>query len=197
MADIAWPTPLHPQDLFPECIHDLRHRLQTTDANLASELLADAESLTTEVEARVLGVQHRAATLQGAAAIAATVVLAGAGLLLDKTKVPQHDWRVIFGVGLAVLVALLTISAFRALGASSRVFTYLTPSDEDIFERAKLSAPEAKARRAAYLLQCYGFNNEIAALRVGYLKAAAFWFRCALAVPVFLMGGFIAYAICH
>jgi hypothetical protein len=161
---------------------------------LASELLADAESLTSEIEERLVSVQQRAATLQGAAAIAATVALTGAGLALDTTKVPQREWRLVFTIGLGVLVALLTLSALRALGASSRVFTILTPSDEDIFERAKLSAPAAMSQRAAYLLQTYGFNDEVAAIKVGYLKAAAFWFRCALVVLVALMVAFVLYA---
>lgn len=195
VASFAWPVPDYPQESFPECIHELRRRLETTDSSLADELLSDAESLTTEVESRVLGVQERAATLQGSVAIAATVALAGTALVLDKTKVPEDNWRAIFGIGLGILVVLLTISALRALGASSRVFTYMTPSDEDIFERANLSAEEAKTRRAAYLLQAYGFNNEVAALRVGYLKAAAFWFRCALAVLVSLMCVSVAYAV--
>ena len=195
VADVAWPLPEYPQERFPQCILELRRRLSTTDESLADELLADAESLTTEVDARVTSVQARAATLQGAAALAATFALAGASLALGTTNVPQHSWRIIFGVGLALLVVLLTASAFRALGASSRVFTSLTPSDEDIFERAKLSAPEAKTRRAAYLLQVYGFNNEVAALRVGYLKAAAFWFRCAISVLVVLMAAFVVYVV--
>lgn len=194
VANKAWLVPDYPPARYPQCILELRRRLQTKDPALASELLADAESLTAEVEERILGVQQRAATLQGAAAIAATVALAGAGLTLDTTKVPQHDWRLVFTIGLGLLVALLTFSAFRALGASSRAFTFWTPSDEDIFERAKLSAAEAMSRRAAYLLNTYGVNEEVAALKVGYLKAAAFWFRWALVTLVLLMVAFILYA---
>jgi hypothetical protein len=195
VANVAWPLPEYPPQEFPQCILELRRRLSTTDESLADELLADAETLTTEVDARVDSVQARAATLQGAAALAATFALAGASVALGTTNVPQHSWRIIFGVGLAMLVVLLIASAFRALGASSRVFTSLTPSGDDIFERAKLSAPAAKTRRAAYLLQVYGFNNEVAALRVGYLKAAAFWFRCAIALLVVLTGAFVVYAV--
>lgn len=197
VANHAYPMPCDPPESFPQCLHELRRRLETKDDALASELLADAESLNTEVEMRIQGVQQRATTLQGAVAIAAAVALSGGGLILDKTKVSEHDWRVVFAVGLGLLVALLTISAFRALGASSRAFVFLTPSDEDIFQRAKLSAAAAKSWRAAYLLQVYGHNNEVAALKVGYLKEAARWLRAALGVLVVLMALLAAYVACQ
>jgi hypothetical protein len=71
------------------------------------------------------------------------------------------------------------------------------PSDERIVERAELSAPEAQSRRAAYLLQAYGHNNEVAALKVGYLKAAAMWFRLALVALVVLTAALAFYVGCH
>jgi MFS family permease len=191
-ADTAYPMTWDPPERFPECLLELQSRLQTTDPALASELLADSGSLSAELEDRVQGVQQRAATLQGAVAIAATVAFAGGGLVLDADTIPDHGWRVAFAVGLALLVALLVLAGFRALGASSRAFAFVPPSDERIFERSELSGPEAQSRRAAYLLQAYGHNNEVAALKVGYLKAAAMWFRLAL---VALVGLTVALAV--
>lgn len=122
-----------------------------------------------------------ATTLQGTVAIAATVAVAGGGLVLDASKIRGDDWRSAFAIGLGAVVLLLVLTAFRATGASTRTLSFTTPSDDDIFERAKASAAAAaKTRRAAYLLHGYGRNNEVAALKVGYLRTAAFWFRGAL-----------------
>jgi hypothetical protein len=67
------------------------------------------------------------------------------------------------------------------------VFGFSTPSSADIFERAKLTPARAKTRRAAYLLKAYAQNNEVAAIKVGYLRSGAWWFRRALLMVLILM----------
>jgi hypothetical protein len=174
----------------------LRERLATTDDELADELLVDAERLFAETDARVESVERRATTLQGTVAIAATVAFTGGGLLLDPSNVSGHGWRTAFAIGLVLLVVLLVATAFRATGASARTFNFTSPSDDEIFERAKAtSAAEAKTGRAAYLLRGYGRNNEVAALKVGYLRSAAFWFRGALLVLLALAVMIAAYIV--
>lgn len=183
LADHAYPVTWDPPDRFPQSIDTLHKRLATTDADLADELLADAERLFDEADARVQSVERRATTLQGTVAIAAAVALTGGGLVLDPAKIHGDNWRTAFAVGLGALVFLFVVTAFRAAGASTRTFNFTSPSDDLIFERAKTNnATEAKTRRAAYLLHGYGRNNEAAALKVGYLRSAAFWFRGALIV---------------
>jgi hypothetical protein len=186
VADYVHPVPWDPPERFPQSLDTLRARLSTDDDKLADELLADAERLFAETEDRVESAERRATTLQGTVAIAATVALTGAGLVLDPAKLRGDDWRTAFAFGLAALVLLLVLTAVRATGASTRVFNFTTPSDDDIFERAQLSAAEAKTRRAAYLLHGYGRNNEVAALKIGYLRSAAFWFRGALLILLLL-----------
>lgn len=183
LADHAHPVTWDPPHRFPQSIDTLHERLATTDSYLADELLADAERLFDEADARVQSVERRATTLQGTVAIAAAVALTGGGLVLDPAKIHGDNWRTAFAVGLGALVFLFVLTAFRAAGASTRTFNFTSPSDDLIFARAKTNNPtEAKTRRAAYLLHGYGRNNEAAALKVGYLRSAAFWFRGALIV---------------
>jgi hypothetical protein len=196
VADNAYPVTWDPPDRFPQSVATLHERLATSDESLADELLADAERLFDEASARVEGVERRATTLQGTVAIAAAVALTGGGLILDLSKIRGDDWRTAFAVGLAALVVLLVMTAFRATGASARTFNFTSPSDDLIFQRAKAdSAADAKTRRAAYLLHGYGRNNEAAALKVGYLRSAAAWFRAALLVLVALTAMLVAYTV--
>jgi hypothetical protein len=187
LVDYANPVPWDPPERFPQSLEELRERLSTDDADLADELLADAQQLYAEADARVDSAESRATTLQGTVAIAATVALAGAGLVLDPSKVHGGHWRTYFAIGLALLVLLLVLTALKATSAAARTFEFTTPSDDGIFERAKLStAAQAKTQRAAYLLHGYGRNNEVAAIKVGYLRSAAFWFRGVLAMLLVL-----------
>jgi hypothetical protein len=196
MADYVHPVPWDPPERFPQSLQILRERLATADDELANELLTDAERLFAETDARVESVERRATTLQGTVAIAATVAFTGGGLLLNPTNVSDDGWRTAFAIGLGILVVLLVATAFRAAGASTRTFNFTSPSDDEIFERAKAtSAAEAKTWRAAYLLRGYGRNNEVAALKVGYLRSAAFWFRGALLVLLALAAMIAAYVI--
>lgn len=180
LADNLYPVPMDPPERFPQTIEWLREQLQTDDAALADELLADAQRLFDEGLTGISSVESRAATLQGTVAIAATVALAAAGLVVAPGDIHGSGWRLAFVVGLMVLVVLLVLTAFRATSASARVFEFATTSDDDILERAQMSVAAAKSRRAAHLLYSYGRNNEVEALKVGALKAAAFWFRGAL-----------------
>lgn len=195
IVDNVYRLPLDPPERFPQSFDALVERLTTDDDTLADELLADAQSLYDEVETRVRSAEARAATLQGTVAIAATVALAAAGLVLDASKIDGNGWRTAFAVGLGLLVVLLVLTAFRATSASSRIFDFAPPSDDDIFDRAKLCAPRAKARRAAALLYCYGRNNEVAALKVGALRGAAFWFRGALVALLALVAMVCVYVV--
>jgi hypothetical protein len=195
-ADRYHPVPWNPPERFPQSLGVLQERLATLNENLADELLADAERLFDEAEARVASVELRATTLQGTVAIAATVALTGGTLVLNPTQIHGNGWRAAFALGLAGLVLLLVLTAYNATQASGRVFSFTTPSDDDIFARAKeRHAARAKTRRAAYLLKGYGRNNEVAAIKVGYLSAAASCFRWTLLMLLALIGMVCAYVL--
>jgi hypothetical protein len=125
------------------------------------------------------------------------VVLTGGGLILDRSKVPDDEWRLALGFGLAVLLLLLFLAGRRATGASARIFPFRAPSDTTLVDRAAFDdATGYRRHRAAYLLWAYGRNSEIAAVKVEYLNKAAFWLRLALVALVLVMLlvlGFVAF----
>ena len=147
LADNIYRLPLDPPERFPQYFDDLELRLRTDNDALADELLADAQSLYDDVETRIQSTEGRAATLQGTVAIAATVALAGVGLVLDPSKIHGSEWRAAFVVGLGLLVLLLVLTAFRATSAAARIFDYAPPSDDDILDRGSYQrrAPRAAA----------------------------------------------------
>jgi hypothetical protein len=58
-----------------------------------------------------------------------------------------------------------------------------------------MSLAALRVDRAAELLKGYGVHHEIARAKVGYLRAAAWWFRWALALLVLLVVLVLAYVI--
>ncbi len=167
LADHAHPVPWDPPANFPQPVALLQTRLATSNEALADELLSDAERLFDEATASVDSIERRATTLQGGVAIAATVALTGGGLVLDPTKIHGDGWRTALALSLAALVLMLAMTALRALGATSRLGTFRTVSDEDIFARARMSnVADAKTSRAGYLLHAYGRNAEVAQVKV-------------------------------
>lgn len=146
VVDHVFPKLSGPPQHFSECLRELRERLETEDDDHASELLAEATSAYDEVEARVAGVQHRAATLQGALTIAATVAIAGGGVLLDASTVANDAWRIAFAGCLLALVLPLIVSVLFALHASSKTYWSLVPVDvEGLYERVRLPVAKAKS----------------------------------------------------
>jgi hypothetical protein len=129
--DYLSPEPEHPPKRFPEPFEDLAAKLATDDAELAAELLADAEALFAEPNERIESAERRATTLQGAVAIAAAVTVTGGGLLLDPDKIEGKCWQIAFAIGLAALVMTLVATAVRALGATAKRVTVKSPSHDD------------------------------------------------------------------
>jgi hypothetical protein len=179
---------------FREDEDELARRLTTSDTELAAALLAEAEELARRPHEDAESIDRRATTLQGAIALATTVALAGGALLLDPTKLRSDSWRIAFACVVAAVVIAFVASGVRALGASSRTQPWSYPAFEDIFGRAQSNLVTAHAARAASLLKTSGLNFRIVEVKAGYLNAAVWWFRIALALLVLLAVLFIVYA---
>src|SRR5215210_6244519 len=183
------PDPRDPPRRYPSSEPSgVLEQLASTDEEVSKELLREAETLYAEPESRVASVDRRAATLQGAVAIAATVTLTGGGLLLDHAKIPDENWRLALATGLGALLLMLLLAGWRATSPPSRIFEFRPPAAPTLAQRA--SQPDAityRRHRAAYLLWAYGRNSAIADVKVQYLHKAAFWFRTALVVLAVVM----------
>lgn len=186
--------PLGEPRYFREDEDELARRLKSSDTKLAAALLAEAEELARRPHEDAESIDRRATTLQGAVALATTVALAGGALLLDPTKLRSEGWRITFAAVLAGAVVAFVASGMRALGASSRTLPWSYPAFEDIFERAESDVAAAQAARAASLLKTVGLNFRIVELKAGYLNAAVWWFRIALALLLALAILFVTYA---
>lgn len=170
---------------FIESYEDLATRLwseiESQDAAARSEeILAEAQKVFADAEARGEGAERRATTLQGAVAIATSVLLAGGALLGDPSKIHGGAWRSLLALALFVVTVCLVMAGARALAATARIHVYHRPSPDKILERAGKDASRARIDLAAETLKDYGFNHQVASWKVAYLAAAAWWFRGAL-----------------
>lgn len=174
-------VPADPPERFAnESLADLAGKLRTQDENLARAALVEAEAIYAEPHDRIESAERRATTLQGTVAIAASVALAVLGLLLSGSRIRGTGWRAGVAVLLIAFVVCLIACAWRALAATSRIFNYEEPGIERIFERTSMNVADALTHRAAELLRAYAVADMIGSVKVGLLRAAAWWFRCAL-----------------
>lgn len=185
--------PLGDVEFYTEDEAELAQRLHVSDKELSSMLLAEAQEIDRSQHSSAESIQGRAMTLQGAVAIATTLTLTAGGLLLDRTKIESHAWRIAFAIVLLLAVLAFIGSGVRALGASSRTHPWTQPGFNDIFDHAKRDLTHAQAARAAAYLKAAGANLRIVQLKAGYLNAAVAWFRLALALLAVLAAMFVAY----
>lgn len=178
--------PLDEREEFAETTGEIAAKVKTDDKDLASAILAEAEKIATEPHDRADGAERRATTLQGAVAIAASFGLASGALLLDSSKIKSDGWRQAFAVLSFGFVFSLVAAGFRAVSAVYRVHYWSYPDNEQILElpAGDHAAAEMMTRRAASLLRTVARNQAIARWKVAYMRAAAWWFRIALAFLV-------------
>jgi hypothetical protein len=173
--------PVEFTDTREKLAEQLRCKIADEDADERSkEILAEAQRFFADAEARGEGAERRATTLQGAVAIATSVLLAGGALLGDPSKFHGGSWRFLLALALFVVTVCLVMAGARALAATARIHVYHRPTPTYILGRAQMNASEARIELAAETLKGYGFNHQVASWKVAHLAAAAWWFRGAL-----------------
>lgn len=180
---------------FPEIRDDLRAKLTTGDPELAADLLAEADGAHGRLRERIEGAERRATTLQGASAIAASLTLTAAGLLIDPTKLRGVGWQVLFGLTVVYITFALVMCAWRATLASSRVHRWRAPPDRDILDRVEQGLATARVERAVALLEVIGANQRFARYKVAMLRAATEWIVRALVALLILATLATTYAV--
>jgi hypothetical protein len=184
-----------PTDFALEPLPGLAARLATSDVQVAKAVLDEAQAIYREPQDRIESAERRATTLQGTVAIAASVVVAGAGQVLDTAKFPGQGWRVAFTAVLLAFVVCLVACAIHALGVTGRAFRFHEPGPQRIGDLAAMSEEEALVHRAAELLRSSEVANQVARVKVGLLRSAAWWFRIAILTLAVLGGLMLACAI--
>jgi hypothetical protein len=165
------------------------------DEDRTKEILDEAQATFASADARIEGAERRATTLQGAVAIAASLLVAGGALLADAAKVRGDCWRAALAVSLVLTVVTLILSGVRALGATTHIHVVHRPTPTTILARTATPAGEARIDLAAETLKDYGYNTKVADWKVAYLGAAAWWFRWALSFLLALAVTLGAYAV--
>jgi hypothetical protein len=165
------------------------------DEERTKEILEEAQSIFDQADQRGQAAERRATTLQGAVAIAASLLVAGGALLADPSKVRGDGWRIALAFGLVAVTFCLVVSGARALATTSRIHVYHAPTPTDILKRSGLPLPEARIELAAETLKDFGFNTKVANWKVAHLRAAAEWFSRGLVVLLLLAFILAAYGV--
>jgi hypothetical protein len=181
---------------FNESSEELLVRLGTPRPEVVSDLLEAATAAFNEAAERAESAERRAATIQGAIAIAASLTLAGGSLLLDASKVPSHPWRTVIAVGFALAVLLFAIAAWRAFLVTWPRFMWASPAAADIPDYAGQDSSDAvQLRRTRDFLIAYGRDDSIARLKIQLLRQAVRWMLGALTVIAAVAVTVAAYSI--
>lgn len=184
-----------PENFATESLAALVDKLKTSDEDVAKAILAEAEAAYSGPQQVIDSAERRVTTLQGTVAIAASVALAGGGLLLDPSRIHGRGWRISIVVLLALFVICLLGCALRALGATVRIFNFEEPGYVRIADRASMNNVDVLTHRAAELLRASDVADMIASVKVGLLRSAAWWFRRALVLLALLTALISAYAV--
>jgi ElaB/YqjD/DUF883 family membrane-anchored ribosome-binding protein len=180
----AWvkPPAAPPALRFNETTDEVLEKLGTPAQDVVEQLRLSANAAYDDAGARAESAERRAATIQGAIAIAASLVVAGGSLLLG-TSAPAGSWRTPIAIGFGLAVTLLAFAAWRAFLVTWPRFMWATPSANDTFEHAKAAtAHTIQLERVADLLVAYGRNDSIARLKLALLGQAMRWLMAALAL---------------
>jgi hypothetical protein len=153
----------------------------------ANQLLEEAEQLRVRRDDRMTTAESKATTLMGTVAIAASLVVAGSGLILDSSKVPS-PWRGILMAIVAVLLFFLLMCGYVASRALLRVFLIKGPQARAAVKRAATDNLAAATRdRAIDVLDRAGQNLYVADYKLAQVRIAYRWYQLALGA-FFLLG---------
>lgn len=138
-------------------------------------LLEEAKAAYDLVNERVESAQRRATTLQSAAAIAATLSMSGAGLVLQDATFDGGTWRIAVGVTVFVAVFAFIACGFRATQASVRLHRFVGITAQTGVSPQRTSAAAVRVARAARYLDAADANGQIAEWKARRMRDAGAW----------------------
>jgi hypothetical protein len=163
----------------------------------AAGLLDRAERVQSSREERERAAEARATTLLGTVSIAASLVIAGAGLILDDQKV-TGDWSEWMMAIVALLLFFLLVCGFTASRAvlKVRIQVEYQPRIRHALEWARNpDASEVRVKRVMDLVTRADDTLYVAEYKRAQLKVAYYWYRAALLSFGLLGIVFLAYAL--
>ena len=158
----------------------------------AEQLLDEAIRLMEFRETRMQTAEGKATTLMGTVAIAASLLIAGAGLILDKSKVTA-SWRDALIAVIAVLLFFLLMCGYVASRALLKVHRISRPQTRAALSRAtQADSRVVMLDRAVDLLARAGENLYVADYKLAQVRVAYRWYQ--LALLTFLVLGLVLVA---
>lgn len=187
--------PIEDTDRFTDPPEAIANAIGDIEYAEARDLMHDAERSYDEPNRRSEAAERRATAILGSAGIAAGLTTAGAGLLLDPTKI-AGSWRSGIAVILGLAIFSLFMAALRAV-MSLRVLTWHVPDMQALLPSGQADVLPKTVLRAATLLYKGSRNEGNARWKVALAGAATWWFTRAvlfLLLTVVLLLVFIIFA---
>lgn len=182
------PLPNRPK-VRPLSREDIASRVPSKiDEKIAEQLFDEASRVMNARDERIGVAEAKATTLLGTVAIAASLVVAGAGLILDSAKVSE-PWRQILMCLVATVLVFLLLCGYTASRALLKVWRISRPQPRAALDRAGSdNVADVLRDRAIDLLTRAGENLYIADYKLAQVRVAYRWYRLAL-------GGFLAVGV--
>jgi hypothetical protein len=154
-------------------------------AGVADEVLAHAQEVAQTAVDRAAAADRRATVIASVVSISATLTLAGTSLVVDKSKIPNGNWRIVLAALVFATTAAFVASASYALVALVRYrkWNWSDLWDLPASRPQAFSADELKRNRAAFLLHNFTGNWEISEVKNRHVDNAL---RCLLAALILL-----------
>jgi hypothetical protein len=146
-------------------VEELYQGFRIESVEQAQDALEHVEEITQTAVDRAAAADRRATTIAGTVAIAASLTIGGAGIVIDPSKITDSTIRGIFAAVLCVVTVAFILSAIFALRALvvTRTWNWSDPFEmpPDSTDRRE----EKIGMRAASRLSAFAFNWEISDLK--------------------------------
>lgn len=144
---------------------------------------------------RTAAAERRATTLGGTVAIAASLTVGGAGIVLDAAKVPEQAWRFGFALGFALATLMFVLAGLYAARAVVTFRKWAWPFPEKVIPRRGDDRGDQRLARAAEMLDGFAFNWEVSEAKIRAVESSFRAFTVALLLLVLIAMGFAAYQL--
>jgi hypothetical protein len=171
----------------------LRHALN--GASDIDETLEQVQEVAQSAVDRTAAAERRATTLSGAVAIAASLTVSGASLVLDHTKVPEQGWRLGFALGFSLATFMFVLAGLYAARAVVTFRKWAWPFPEKVIPRRGDDRGDQRLARAAELLDAFAFNWEVSEAKIRAVESSFRAFTIALLLLVLISMAFVAYQL--
>lgn len=152
------------------------------DAEALQDVLSLAKELYAEADSRCATVESKATNLLGATGLAATLLTASAGLLLNRSDFVGRTDMLPFGLLLIATLLTFLYAAYKSV-RSLRVSPWAQPGPLTLYQ-SDVTSLDLRRQWAAHLLVAKANNDAVTDQKGGWLQEAQAWFILGLILLV-------------